>query len=89
MADQIDQWQEQARMAGDIRMSDERLSEVFDLVKAPDWKDPIDTLVAKSKATAAEIETAVSWYTGSLPMVADKGEQWEVIADGYYMSMVD
>lgn len=87
--DQIDEWLDQSRMADGKPMSNERMSEVFDLVKAPDWKDPIDTTIPKSAATAAEIETAVSWHTGSLPMVADKGETWEVVADGYYLSMVD
>jgi hypothetical protein len=92
MADQpqIDQWIQQARVADGAPMSNERLEAVFDLVKSPeDWKNPIDTTVAKDKATAAEIETAVSWFTGSLPMVADKGDRWEVVADGYYEAMVD
>lgn len=90
MPDQIDLMLDKARMADGVRMSNERIDEVFNLVKPPsDWKDPIDTMAPKSKASAAEIEVAVSWLTGSMAMVADKGDHWEVIADGYYLSMVD
>lgn len=90
MADSINQQLERARMADGVRMSNERLDEVFDLVKDPaDWKNSIDARVPKAKATAAEIETAVSWNVGALPMVADRGDYWEVIGEGYYDSMVD
>lgn len=90
MADSISEQLDRARMADGVRMSNERMDEVFNLVKDPaDWKNPIDARVPKAKATAAEIETAVSWYTSSLAMVADKGDYWEVYAEGYYMDMVD
>lgn len=90
MADSIDQQLEQARMADGVRMSNERLDEVFNLVKDPaDWKNPIEARVPKSKATAAEIRTAIAWTTSSFAEIADKGDHWEVYAEGYYMDMVD
>lgn len=88
--DEIAKDLDRARMADGVRMSNERLDEVFDLVKDPtDWKNPIDARVPKASATAAEIETAVSWNVGALPMVADRGDYWEVIGEGYYDAMVD
>lgn len=88
--DSIDQQLDRARMADGVRMSNERLNEVFDLVKDPsDWKNPIEARVPKTKATSAEIQTAVSWFTSSLAEVADRGDHWQVYAEGYYMDMVD
>ena len=67
-------------------MTQERLSEVFDLVKPlPNWKMPIDAAVAKDKATEEEISAAVIWFTGSLPTIYAQDAQFlRVTASGYY-----
>lgn len=67
-------------------MSDERLGEVFGLVKPePNWKAPIDMLVVKDKATVSELRTAVVWYCGGYPEVADyDSDFWKVTGAGYY-----
>lgn len=86
----VDQWLE----AGRGGMTDARLDEVFELVK-PDgnWKLPIAARVPVELATAAELATAVAWYTGGHgtvePITAQpSGEQsaWWVTAPGYYAS---
>lgn len=84
----IDQWLEASRSG----MSDDRLAEVFDLVK-PDghWKLPIAARVPVADATAEEISTAIDWYAGGGATVepirsTDTGEQtaWWVEAPGYF-----
>lgn len=83
----VSSWIEQGRMADGKRMSDERLSEVFDLVKpSPNWKYPIDSYVDKNLATRAEIEAAVVWFAGGFPDVHDDGGSnvWYVSGAGYY-----
>lgn len=67
-------------------MTQERLSEVFDLVKPqPNWKYPIDAKVPVGAATPAEISEAVVWFTGSLPEVWEETPgTFSVLAAGYY-----
>lgn len=78
---------EQARMADGHPMSNQRLIEVWDLVKNRfNWKDRIDALVPMEEATKAEIETAVRWYTGGTPeVVKERGHTWHVTGEGYYV----
>ena len=65
----------------------QRLAEVFDLVKTPgNWKNPIDMLVVKDKATEAEIVAAVTFYCGGSPEVVDyDSDFWRVTGAGYYV----
>lgn len=85
---QIDEWLERNRTKKDgTRLSDERLTEVFDLVKPKDnWKELIDTWVPKDKADREEIELAVIWFAGGMPEVHDNGggNIWYVYGAGYY-----
>lgn len=85
---QIDEWLEKGRTKKDgTRLSDERLTEVFDLVKPKDnWKNPIDAWVDKAKADREEIELAVTWFAGGVPEVHDNGGGgvWYVYGAGYY-----
>lgn len=76
-----------ATLPDGTKMSDERLKEVFGLVKTPGhWKDPIDMLVPKEKASVAEIRTAVAWYCGGYPEVEDyDSDFWRVRGEGYYI----
>lgn len=81
--EEINQWVEQAKGG----MSDERLREVFDLVKPrPNWKMPIAAIVSKDDATRQEIETAVTWFAGGLPDVTEieSSRKWRVSGAGYY-----
>lgn len=85
----IDAWLEAGRMADGVRMSDERLDEVFNLVRTPgNWKMPIDAFVPTHLATVAEIEKAVIWYAGGVPeFVAEHRDGvpgHRVIGAGYY-----
>lgn len=66
-------------------MTDDRLEEVFCLVKPHgNWKMPIDATIAKGLATEAEITTAVLWYAGGAPVVENLGSKWHVTGVGYY-----
>lgn len=82
----IDAWLAQGRMAAGAAMTDERLSEVFDMVKPADnWKLPIDALVSMDRATVDEIMTAVAWFAGGHPTVTTAGVGvFRVTGAGYY-----
>lgn len=81
----LDQWLARARMADGQPMTDDRLREVFDLVRTPGgWKEPINARVPKVRATRGEIETAVCWFAGGTPDVRDDGAEWHVTGAGYY-----
>lgn len=83
---QLDEWLERGRTADGVRMSDERLSEVFDLVKdSENWKMPIQARVPKAAATQAEIVAAVCWFAGGMPDFLSDGDHWWVIGAGYYV----
>lgn len=67
------------------RMSDERLTEVFNLVKDPEnWKMPIEAVVDRREATDEEIIIAVTWFAGGGCEVAGSEAHWHVYAPGYY-----
>jgi hypothetical protein len=86
MSDLIAEALEQARVADGQRMSDERLAEVFALVKpATGWKRPIQATVPKELATGEEISTAVAWFAGGVPEIEDRGDRWQVTGAGYYV----
>lgn len=83
----VDEWLAHARTLADgTVLSDERLHEVFDLVKpANNWKDPIDATVARSKASPEEIEKAVIWFAGGIPDMCDEPFGYlRVTGAGYY-----
>jgi hypothetical protein len=83
----LDKWLEEGRRLDDgTSMSDERLGEVFDLVKPEEhWKYPIDARVPKQAARRDEITRAVVWFAGGTPTVTDEGDQWHVEGEGYYV----
>lgn len=87
MMDEIAAWTERVRTADGKVMTDERLREVFALVKnKANWKDPIDALVPMEKATEAEIVAAVQWFAGGIPEVTrERGNTWSVKGEGYYV----
>jgi len=77
---------ERARTKSDgTVLTDERLTEVFDLVKpSPNWKYPIDARVPKAAADLEEIELAVIWFAGGSPVVLEDGDNYHVLGAGYY-----
>jgi hypothetical protein len=86
--EQMDSWLAQARTADGKPMTDERMSEVFDLVKPQyphGWKGAIEAEVPKDKATREEIEKSVCWFVGGYPEVEDHGPHWYVTGAGYYV----
>jgi hypothetical protein len=65
-----------------------RIGQVFDLVKSPNWKDPIFAFVPATAATEEEITNAVVFFAGGEPMVEvavkDGVTGWSVSGAGYY-----
>lgn len=85
MSDRIADWIEQGRMADGQRMSDERLAEVFDLVKpVTNWKAPINAFVPQGQATPQEITAAVIWFAGGAPDVVQLPGGYRVVGAGYW-----
>jgi hypothetical protein len=83
--DTITEMLERARVADGKVLTDDRLREVFDMVKpVGNWKEPIACIIAKPYATKAEIEVAVAWFAGGLPDIEDLGTKWRVSGAGYY-----
>lgn len=88
----VDEWLENSRMADGVRMTDERLDEVFELVSPanhgqPGWKYPIDCDVPRDKATSNEIDRAVIWFAGGCPDIFipdDPTAPYHVSGAGYY-----
>lgn len=86
MSDNIDAQLLRARTltSGEV-MSDERLQEVFALVKDKEnWKMPVDAVVHPEVAQVEEIEIAVTWFTGGGVEIWEEDGQWRVTAPGYY-----
>ena len=84
----IQEWSDNLRNG----MSDERLSDVFDLVKPEgNWKLPIEARVPAGAAGSREIATAIDYFAGGgatieAVMNPDTGQvhSWLVTAPGYY-----
>lgn len=81
-------------MSADTETFDQKFARqkaVLDLIADPDdWKNPIEATINADAATDAAIIEAVTDMTGSFPTIVPNADGTKtVLADGYYLTMVD